>query len=199
MKSFSDYLMESKKKYNFSIKLAFKPDSALLDKIESALGRFDLDSFGKVQSLPIKKTDRNFPKLVNPEIYQMQIVLNYPASNEFVKNALIQVGILDETVAVVSTDHEASVDAEDTGIESNTSDEVLLDKDINSGPKTADQKDLMGDDYNKKLVKNSVTGKVKIKNGPPAAKFNTDEKEGVKSPIGTTRNKIPHVTSSFKK
>lgn len=199
MKLFSDYLMESHKKYNFTIKLTFKPDAALLDKIESALGRFDLDSIGKVQSLPIRKVDKDFPMIQNPEIYQFQVVLNYPASIEFVRNTLSQIGIEMEQVCVVSTDHLNSVQTELDDTEANTSNEPLLMKDLDSNSKLTPQKDMMGDEYNKKLVKNSGTSRIKpLKGWADPAKTTNDSPMGDKSPVGTTVNKRPVPKSFFK-
>jgi hypothetical protein len=199
MKLFSEYLMESHKKYKFTIKLTFKPDADLLDKIESALGRFDLDSIGKVQSLPIKKVDKDFPMIQNPEIYQFPVVLNYPASMEFVRNTLSQVGIEMEQVCVVSTDHSASVQTELDNTEANTSDTPLLMKDLDSNEKLTPQEDMMGEKYNEKLIKNSGTSRFKpLKGWADAAKTTNDSPMGDKSPVGSTTNKRPVPKSFFK-
>ncbi len=194
MKTFSDYLIESKKKYNFTIKLTFKPNNKLMDSIESALGRYDLDAIGPVRSLPIKKIDRHFPALSNPELYSFEITLNYPATPEFVAATLQQIGIRSQDMSVINTLHDISVDEEQDDIDDNTSDKALLDRELQPN-KIKNTDGIFGKKYNEKLIKNSASGKAKIPNPPEPAKFVPENDPlGLKSPM-TNKTTKPDIKS----
>jgi len=197
MKTFREYLAESKKQYKLTIKLSFKPDSAWEDRIESALGRFELVSASKARSLPIKKADRDFPTLSAPETYAIDVVLDYPASVEMVRNCLSQLGLAIEQVAVISTDWDESMTTEEDNIQKNMADErPLMMKDLEGNDVKTDS--MYGTEYNKKLVKNSLTGKVSVKGAPKDPETTNDFPQGTKSPVGSTKNKLPEIKSFFK-
>lgn len=193
MKSFIQYLTESRKQFKFTIKLAFKPSSDQVDKIEKALDKFDLVSLSSAKSLPIKKVDPHFPKISSPETYALETVVNYPASAFMIQNVLKQLGMDTESVAVVGTDHDISVAGDEDTREKNLEDAPLLLRELEPGNSKANE--LSGDDYNKKLVKNSLTKKIKVGNTPPA-KTTNDFPMGDTSPVGSTKNKLPKVVSS---
>ncbi len=193
MKTFSEYLMESKKKFNFTVKLTFKPDNDLMDKVESALGRYDLDAIGKPRSLPISKIDKHFPGLTAPETYAFDVTVNYPATANFVRSTLTQIGIRSQDIVVLGTDHDISVEKEQEEIDKNTSDEPLLIRELQ--PNGAKPQDYYGTEYNKKLVKNSSSGKGKVPDPPTPAKYVDDnDPAGKKSPL-SNQTKKPKVTS----
>ena len=80
---------------------------------------------------------------------------------------------------------------EQQAIAANTSKEPLLMRDYEK-VKVAHP---YGDDFNAKLVKNSVTGtgQVKVKGGAKAAQTTNDLKAGTKSPLGSHKPKLPSV------
>lgn len=196
MKSFIEYLTESRKQYKLTIKLSFKPEDKLIDAIEKTLGRFDLDSISRAKSLPIKKLDPHFPKMSSPETYAIDVVLNYPATTEMIKNTLLQVGLSLEHVCVIGTNHYNSFEKDEENREKNTSDAPLLLRDLEPGLSDIKVAELSGDEYNKKLVKNSMTKRPKIKGAPPTADTTNNYPTGDKSPVGSTKNKLPKVVSS---
>jgi hypothetical protein len=195
MKRFKDYLMEGKRQYKYTVKLAFKPSDEMMDKIEGALGRFDLDSISKAKSLPIKRIDTDFPTLSSPEVYTINVVLNYPATADFVRHTIAQIGMETENVAVLSTDHMISVEKEEDHKDKSEKDKPLLQQPFKNDSNKEITDANYGDNYNEKLVKNSLTKLVDVPNAPAKAETSNDLPQGKLSPVGTKQNKIPKVKS----
>ena len=61
MKSFKEYLLESKQTYNFKVKIVGEQDKTAADKIKSALGQFKVESFSAGKRTPIQETQADFP------------------------------------------------------------------------------------------------------------------------------------------
>jgi hypothetical protein len=54
MKSFSEYLIESEQDYTFRIKVACECSDEMLDKMETALEKWELKSLSKPRRTPIQ-------------------------------------------------------------------------------------------------------------------------------------------------
>lgn len=197
MKTFRQYLQESKKQYKFQIKLTFKPDNDLLDDIEKALARFDIDSISAPKSLPISRQDKDFPGLDNPETYVLQVVLNFPTTADFVRHTIAAIGLETEQVAVSSLDHADSVMSEEDKIAKNSGQNPLLQSEYENQSNKDISDDNFGSAYNDKLVKNAAGSMETIvpkefrKN---KAETTNELPQGKKSAISGT-NKIPKVSS----
>lgn len=81
MKSFLQHLTESQKTYEFRIKLADIDPDEHMDRLESALDAYGLDSISKPKRLPIKENDIDFPSKKNCQIYLIDVVLTYPVND----------------------------------------------------------------------------------------------------------------------
>ena len=195
MKTFRQYLEESKKDHKFTIKVAFKPSDELLDQIEKALARFDLISISKPKSLPIKKVDSDFQGIYCPETYAIEASLRYPATPQVIQNVLSQINMDLELVNIIDAGHDESVTKEQEAIEKN-SDGALLDKDYEKQDNKKITDENFGTDYNEKLVKNSLSGSsAAVPNPPKKAQTTNDLPQGNKSAVGSTKNKLPKVKS----
>lgn len=156
MKLFSQFLSESARTYDYTIKFSFKPDSMLLDKIEQALGKYNLVDISAPKSQPITRVDKDFPTMKNPEVYSIDIKTDYPASNNMILTTIKNMGMELQDIAVVSTSHTASIDKEESEIEKNTSDKALLDQDYQKQDNKKISDENFGIAYNEKLIKNSL-------------------------------------------
>jgi hypothetical protein len=79
MKTFKDYLTESKRSYSFRVKIAdCDLDDEMLDKIEKALSAYQLNDITKPKSQPVSRY-REFAKLGPVGCEMMEVVTNYPA------------------------------------------------------------------------------------------------------------------------
>ena len=89
MKSLAHYLIESEQTYEFKIKIAtIEIDNDMLDRIEHALGAFDVASMSKPKHLPITARNMDFPSVENCDVTLINVALKYPCTDEQVRSAL---------------------------------------------------------------------------------------------------------------
>lgn len=88
MKAFKAYLTESKRTYDFRVRIAdCVLNSDLLDKIELGLKAFDLADITKPKSQPVAHCNE-FAALGPVAREQFEIKLNYPTTNEGVRSVI---------------------------------------------------------------------------------------------------------------
>ena len=90
MKSFLQYLTESKHDYSFRIRFAGKPESGVAKNIKAALAGFGVKSVGDVKSHVVERSHPMFPGLANPEVYSVDVVCEYPATAFQIRKSLLQ-------------------------------------------------------------------------------------------------------------
>jgi hypothetical protein len=81
MKSFKQYLLESKQVYEFKLKVTGEPATEQLDKLKGALERFTLESFSSGMRTPIQETQIDFPEHRNVSVTTYDVTLAYPATS----------------------------------------------------------------------------------------------------------------------
>ena len=90
MKSFKDYLTESKKLYDFKIKIAGEFTNEQEDNLKSSLSRYQVSSFKKSGKTPIQELPLDFPQVKNCEVSIYEVSLEYPTTQfeltEFISN-----------------------------------------------------------------------------------------------------------------
>lgn len=90
MKSFKEYLIESKQTYNFKVKVAGELPDGAADKIKEALAEFSCDSCSKGITSPIQETQVDFPDQKNVSVTVFEVALNYPSTSEQVRNRIAE-------------------------------------------------------------------------------------------------------------
>ena len=80
MKSFEQYLTESKKTYNFKIRVAGDVPEGFVDTMERALQKYDVTNISAGKTTPITEKPMDFPQLQNMEITHWEAELNYPVT-----------------------------------------------------------------------------------------------------------------------
>jgi hypothetical protein len=153
MKKFSQYLTEQKHNYSYRVKLAFKPTPEDMQKIEDVLQRYTVLSISSPKSLPIQAVDKSFPGINSPETYMFEVTVEYPASADFVRHTISNVGFDFQNVSVVDILHDQSIERDDQAIASNKN---LLGSDYPKDDNAKISKDNFGDEYNENFVKNSI-------------------------------------------
>ena len=88
MKSFTEYLTESKRVYEFKIKIAGDCPKDCATKIKEALATFKVDSCSKGKGIPIAESHEDFPTLKNVGVTIFDVCLAYPATSLQVKSAV---------------------------------------------------------------------------------------------------------------
>ena len=91
MSTFTQYLTESAKQYDYKIKVAGDLDKDFADKLETALGKFDVAKFSAGKSYPIQETPLDFPQFKNTNVTIFDATTNYPVSAfEIQRNNVIE-------------------------------------------------------------------------------------------------------------
>jgi hypothetical protein len=196
MKSFKEYLIESKQTYNFKIKVAGECPESCSDKIKEALAQFDCASCSSGKSTPIQESQVDFPELKNVEVTIFETCLNYPATSEQVRNLVAdKLNISQGNIRVRNPAEEAEHEINEQELEQ------VLGKDY---PKENNQH-LVGDKHTmsmlKELGKNKktleqykgVNDKILAKKPPveKTAVTKVDKKSGSLSPIGSKQVSKP--------
>jgi hypothetical protein len=190
MKSFKDYLIESKQTYDFRIKIAGECPDECSSKIKEALSQFDCSSCSSGKRTPIQEGQIDFPELKNVEVTIFEASVNYPATSEQVKNLIAEkLDVPASSIRVRNPSEEAEQDINEQETQK------ILGHDY---PKENNQ-ELVGDKHSMSLLKElgkhkktleqykGVNDKILAKKPPveKAAVSKLDKKSGSASPIGS--------------
>lgn len=143
MKSFTEYLLESKeeKKYSFKIKIAGDLPEHCEDVMETALKKYQVAKFTKTKTTPIQAKLQDFPALENLQVNIFDIDLEYPTTSAVLTNYMIeQTGITADRIRVRSPLEDAE-------------------SELNAEHLEVDKKALLTQDYQKENNQNSVGDK----------------------------------------
>lgn len=155
MKSFTEYLTESKKTYDFKIKVAGDCPKDCVSKIKEALAGYKVESCSGGKSVPITEKQVDFPQLENVGVTIFDVCLSYPTNTIHVREAVAnKLNIVPAKIRVRNMKEEEELEinhAHDT-----KSGESLLSKDYDAD--AAGQK-LVGEKHKMSLLKE--LGKVK--------------------------------------
>jgi len=180
-KSFKAYLSESKKQYDFRVKIAgdITPDQE--DQLKSLLGRYQLISFKKTAKTPIQELPLDFPSIKNTEVNIYDITLDYPTTQQELSEYLATELGVGKPRLVVRRPGEPS---EEYQVPAEPREGALLDDPDYKEAGNAQFEDYYGDKYNSGFVKelNDILKLQRRARGEEiptteSAKFNTDTEE----------------------
>jgi hypothetical protein len=143
MKSFTEYLLESKeeKKYSFKIKIAGDLPEHCEDVMETALKKYQVAKFTKTKTTPIQAKLQDFPTLENLQVNIFDIDLEYPTTSAVLTSYMIeQTGITADRIRVRSPLEDAE-------------------SELNAEHLEVDKKALLTQDYQKENNQNGVGDK----------------------------------------
>ena len=80
MSTFTEYLTESAKSYDYKIKIAGDIDKNFATKMETALGKFEVSKMSAGKKTPIQSLPLDFPALKNESVTIFDVTTNYPAN-----------------------------------------------------------------------------------------------------------------------
>lgn len=184
MKSFLKYLVESKKTYNFKVRLAnCDLNDNELEKIKVALQQFDLVKMSKIKNYPIEDRSDEFPRIGACEVKEFDVELNYPTTDAAVRQAIAHATTmgLDQTSVYTQEGYVQRLKELDR---TKKKDSSLLDKEeLDSEPKPKLDLDFLKNLESRKYdFAASTNEKAKTTNELP---------QGTLSPVGSKQNKIP--------
>ena len=185
MKNFKEYLAESKKTYDFRVKIAgtFEGDQDL----KSLLDRYSVSSFKKLAETPIQELPLDFPQVKNCQVHIYEVSLDYPTTQQELSEYLSAGLKINPSMMVVRRPGEPS---EEYQAETEPRKGALLDDPTYKEAGDPQFEDYYGDKYNSGFVKelNDLLKLQRRERGeeipnPGAAKYNTDSPANTVSPL----------------
>lgn len=197
MKTFAEYLTESRKTFDYRIKIAGDPPPEFMKEFEQKLRQFDVIKISAPKTTPLQKTLTDFPQYNNQSMTFMDVTFNYPATPPQITQIAELLGLDPNRIIIQDTLYAERVDAELTKQEKDNKN-LLTDTDFPAPDKDqkALSKDYSADPYDHAVLKNAYRSDFTVAGGrtPPAVTTN-DFPMGMKSPIGGS-NRLPTPKSS---
>lgn len=185
MKSFKEYLMESKRSYPFKIKIAGDVTNEQETKLKSLLEKFQVSEFKKSGKTPVQALPLDFPRLSNSEVNIWEVVLEYPVTSFELLNYIGNGLRLNEQNIVVKSPNEPSERYQEPVTPREGA--LLNDSEYKEAP-NANFDDYYGDKYNASFVK-ALNDDLKAKREARGEVIPTEGKT-------TTLNDIPQGNAS---
>lgn len=156
MKSFIEYLTESKKTYNFKIKIAGECPKDCAAKIKESLSRFDVASCSAGKRAPIQESHFDFPEQSNVEVTVFDICLNYPVTSVQIRACVAEsLNKSQDVIRVRNPQEEAETILNHANAQK--SGKALLDSDYEA----SDNQNLVGDKHVMSMLKELGKNKTK--------------------------------------
>lgn len=185
MKTFVEYLAESKQNFKYRIKIAGELAKEKVNELEKCFERYDLVSMSEPKKTPVMKSPAGFPELSNEEVHIIDVEFSYPASPQEITEMWREMGGNPNHIRIMTPEYDDVItDEHDKKEES-----PVLEKDYPTPP-DADY------DTTDEVIKNSASdAKWEVAGGKtePATTTN-DLEQGDDSPIPGT-NKKPEPKS----
>jgi len=170
MSTFTQYLTEAAKSYDYKIKVAGNIDKDFASKMEIALAKFEVAKMSAGKKTPIMTLPLDFPMLSNESVTIYDVTTNYPASSNVMKEYLSDILRVPATHIVVRKPGEPTEEYQDAMQVAKKSDfankvadvEQKFQDNAPNGRGKAD--DLSGDKYNMGLLRELM--KTKADNTP---------------------------------
>lgn len=195
MKNFTEYLTESKKQYDFKVKIAGEMTAEQEATMKRALGRFTLadtlQSLKKSQT-PIQALPLDFPQLRNCEVNIYEVTLDYPTTQQELTEYLSSELGISKQKLLVRRPGEPSEEYQ-TPAEKRTG-ALLNDPDYKEAG-SPQFEDYYGDKYNSGFVK-ELNDILKLQRKERGEVIPTPGSDDVMKNPGQTLNDIPSGTKS---
>lgn len=150
MKNFKEYLSESKKQYDFRVKVAGTFTTEQEAMMKTLLNKFTVSTFKKTGTTPIQMVPLDFPQVKNCEVNIYEVVLDYPTTQQELTEYLsAELGVSKQNL-VVRRPGEPSEVYQEPVIKREG---ALLNDSTYSESPNANFDDFYGDKYNTGFVK----------------------------------------------
>ena len=191
MKTFKDYLTESKKTYSFKVKIAGDLPESFADDLKARLDNRGIMQFEQMKTTPVAEVPHEFPELKNMEVHTFDVMTEYPLTTTEIEKEIFEMGCCQTGYYKVRNSASPTeidqLDVEHAGA-------LLHDNEYKEGMKVK-HKEYFGDDFNKDFLKTLSkeakerkkelgTDKLKADIYQDTPKLKQD-KAGVKSPVGS--------------
>jgi hypothetical protein len=106
MKSFTEYLAESKKVYSFKVGVAGELPEHFEDMMETGLQKFGVGKMSTGKKTPIQERPLDFPQLENMEVTYYEVDLMYPTTSRVLQEYLGSVCSVPQSHIIVRNPNE---------------------------------------------------------------------------------------------
>lgn len=121
MKTFFDYLSESKKIYQFKIAIAGNKKSDLTSRLKAVLEKFGVEKMTAGKTTPIQSTPLEFPQLTNMDVTHYELDVRYPATAPMIEEHIAHsLDVPREYIHVRNAQDPINVSYENVGAKSET-------------------------------------------------------------------------------
>ena len=198
MKSFAQYLVETRQTFDYRIKIVGDVDAELINALEEKLQQFDVVKMSEPKRTPIQNVLPDFPDVKNESCTIMDVTFNYPATPPQITQIAELLGMNPNHI-IIQTQAYADRTAEERKAYEEQPNPVLGTEE-GEEPENSESKKASAyyaaDPYKREVVGNEYSSDFTIAGGKtPPAKFTTDTPNSVDSPIMGT-NKIPVVKAA---
>lgn len=194
MRTFKEYLSESKKLYSFKVKVAGELPEGFADNLKARLENRSVVTFEALKTTPVAQVPHDFPTLANMEVHTFDVVTEYPITTSEIEKEIFEMGCCEPGNYKVrnslspSEEDQALADADMKGA-------LLHDNEYKEADTKIKHKNYFGDDFNnsflKELSKESKERKKELGHDKLKADVYQDvpklkqDKAGAKSPVGS--------------
>ena len=163
MSTFTQYLTEAAKSYDYKIKVAGELADGFASRMETALQKFELAKMSSGKKTPIQSVPLDFPALSNETVTIFDVTTNYPCSVIALKEYLADYMNINASMIVVRKPGEPTEEYQDNMEKATKSEYVnkLMDIEMKDSPKV-NKDELTGDKYNMSLLKELLKSKSEI-------------------------------------
>ena len=198
MKTFSQYLTESEKTFDYRIKICGDINAELLKMFREKLKKFDPVKISDAKTTPVQARPADFPGETNQRVTMIDGSFRYPATPPQIQQMAELCGITADHVCVNNLQWSEGMDTELLGIaEENAA--TILGKEYPAD--SAEQKQLKKEyaDGNQQVVRNSdEKAQWTVAGGKtPPAETTNDLPQGVKRPMSRIK-RPPRPATGFK-
>jgi hypothetical protein len=165
MSTFTQYLTEAAKSYDYKIKVAGNIDKDFASRMETALAKFEVAKMSAGKKTPIMTLPLDFPMLSNESVTIYDVTTNYPASSNVMKEYLSDILRVPATHIVVRKPGEPTEEYQDAMQVAKKSEFANKVADVeqkfqdNAPNQKVKADDLSGDKYNMSLMRELLKDK----------------------------------------
>lgn len=209
MKSLKQYITESVKLYDYTIKVAGEVDKNFLDLFcHNLKEKFDAVDISKPSTTPIQKDPYGFPDLRNQSITIIKANFRYPATEPMIQQIAQLLGYNVNMVRAVQTNYNDSINSEANAYANEASHSPLLNHtELEEQPDAKSANKAYGDSYLSSMKEQMKGNEIQMsyagKETPDAFdpfKVIPQDKKGIDSPMSKiTRPAKPKTGASFNK
>ena len=192
MKSLKQYITESIKTYNYTIKIAGEVDKNWLDMFKYNLNKFDPIKISEPTSTPIQKSPYGFPGVSNQPIHIIKCEFRYPATEPMVQQIAQLLGYNVDLVRMVGSNYDDSINSEADGYANEMRENpLLLTPEMGSQPGAKEASKAYGDSYLQSIKDQGKDSKIDIPYAgqktpdafDPFKPYLADDPRGMNSPM----------------